>query len=366
MRTITLHFLLLVLSLTFVPSTWAVTLNWSRICDISWTDEVVDFTAGGAVSPLDLADTPQDYSQAVHVWCYEAPDITSGDAQHMGLVVEQQHNSATSFLAMSANQANQSLLPFVFCLGNHGSNLLCVDTVNKKLTYNWGTDASVPSLMPQIFQKVTDGEMPDDCATKGTCGKGRVLPIPKGPYVYVAHVHITTDPKKISLSPPIPGAYSDKITLRLDGQVASGRWWSPDINIGGNNNPTVTLAATLKDDCRIINTPDVHFDGAFSSELTQTQDITLRCTNTTPYTISFQGENDSIGWHQMKSQTSDTFLRYQMYKDELHTQVWDANQAAGEGNGKEQKLRVFYATDPSQQNVPAGSYKDTVTMTLSY
>ncbi len=54
MRTITLHFLLLALSLAFVPSTWAITINWSKICDISWTDEVVDFTAGGAVSPLNL------------------------------------------------------------------------------------------------------------------------------------------------------------------------------------------------------------------------------------------------------------------------------------------------------------------------
>ncbi|MFC0228342.1 Csu type fimbrial protein [Serratia aquatilis] len=363
MRMITLNLLLLALSLTCMPSAWAVTADWKHICTIHWDNEVIDFTAGGAVSPLELADTPQDYSQAVHVWCYEAPDVTTGDAQHIGLVIEQQ-SSATSFLAMSTNQANQSLLPFVFCLGNHGSNLLCVDAVNKKLTYDWGTDPSIPALMPQIFQKVTDGEMPDDCKAHNDCH--RWLPFHSGPYDYVAHVHITTDPKQIASSPPTPGTYSDVIHLRLNGQVASGRKLLPDFDLSQTNNPTVTLQATLKDDCRIISTPDVNFDGAFSSELWHLQSISVRCTNTTPYTISFQGLNDINGWHQMKSQTSDTFLRYQMYKDISHTQVWDGSKTAGVGTGKEYVVEVYYATDPSQPNVPAGVYKDTVTMTLSY
>ncbi|SFM97016.1 Spore coat protein U (SCPU) domain-containing protein [Izhakiella capsodis] len=327
---------------------------------------------GGAISPLDLTTTKQVYQQPVQVWCDTAPDDTSTSGQEVGLVIDTQSTPNTTTLSLSppTTSLSNNLLPIKLCLGRRNATQLCLSSIYDKRTYKWGGGSSKVSLSSLMFIDMN----PKDKKYGDKCHDGKGEPWCAdlwgyaGPYRNMIAVHFVTDPLAIANAPPAPGKYTDKITATINGNVGTGKGdWSvfpSAVDFSGEDNPTIYLTATLEPDCRIDSAPDVSMSGNLSSQLSSEQTITVTCTNTTPYTMSFAGANDIAGWHQMKSDTNSDMLRYQIYSNSTHTALWNTQKFTG--SGLLQKHDIYYATDPLQANLPAGTYQDTETLTVSY
>ena len=148
---------------------------------------------------------------------------------------------------------------------------------------------------------------------------------------------------------------------------------------GTLNAATVTsdlsVTATVSSTC-VVSTSPVAFgtyNPSSASDSVSTGTVTITCTNGTTYTVSLDaGANESsagnVGTRRMKANTSD-YLPYQLYKDEAHTAVWgDAGAdilGSQTGNGSAQAISV-YGVVLKNQYVSAGSYVDTVVVTITY
>ena len=142
------------------------------------------------------------------------------------------------------------------------------------------------------------------------------------------------------------------------------------------NNLSVT--ATVAASC-IITTNAVAF-GAYdpivankTANLDSTGTVTVTCTNGSVNTITLgQGANATVGstdalpLRQMAATTNR--LSYQLYTDAARLVVWGNTVGAGiarTGNGVADPLTV-YGNVTAGQNVPAGSYSDTVVATVTF
>ncbi|HSW12639.1 MAG TPA: spore coat U domain-containing protein [Solimonas sp.] len=100
-----------------------------------------------------------------------------------------------------------------------------------------------------------------------------------------------------------------------------------------------------------------------------TADIHPRCTNTTPYQLGLNnGLNASGSTRRMKSPAGN-YISYELYRDSGRSQRWGNTQGtdtvAGTGSGSAQNVTVYGRVAP-QATPLAGSYADTVTVTIYY
>lgn len=338
------------------------TTNWSKVCSIHWEDTIPDITQGGRISPLDLMDNDHSFDVTTHVWCLDSPNVTDQKGQYINAIVQSQTSPGSSLYLQSKDpKHSDSVIPFTACLGQRELQAhMCIDKINEEASYVWG-DGKTPSLTPSFLIKRKDGDPVDP--------EGKHWGVLT--YDYIGHVHIYIDRAKI-VTPPVPGDYVDNVKVLFSGVLATGHggsWYSPlpeGVDITANNNPTLQVNAHFVDACRIESAPDVNFSGAFSSEMTQTQNVVVTCTNSTPFTVSFQSENNPAeGQGQMKGQNGQGFINYGIYSDPAFTQRWDLSHQF-KGTGKAQTIPVYYRTDSSQQNQKAGTYTDTVTMVVNF
>jgi len=95
--------------------------------------------------------------------------------------------------------------------------------------------------------------------------------------------------------------------------------------------------------------------------------LNVNCTTGTPYAVSLNGGlfPDTDGMRRM-TLGSDT-IKYGLYKTAGTAQPWDATSPkTGTGNGAAQSLTVYGRVASGSTNVPAGTYVDTVTATITY
>ncbi|MBN9206916.1 spore coat U domain-containing protein [Methylibium petroleiphilum] len=101
--------------------------------------------------------------------------------------------------------------------------------------------------------------------------------------------------------------------------------------------------------------------------------LTVRCTNTTPYTVALDAGIHAGGaavfGNRNMSNGAQT-IGYQLYLDAGRATVWGNGTASsstvpGTGTGSNQSLTI-YGRLPSLTGVVPGSYSDTVTVTISY
>lgn len=104
--------------------------------------------------------------------------------------------------------------------------------------------------------------------------------------------------------------------------------------------------------------------------------VSVTCTNSSPYSVGMgQGNNYSGGSNRMAS--SGNFLPYVLYTDVALTHAWTTSAstttctvangcALGTGNGSAQTITI-YGQVPTTASAPvAGTYSDTVLMTVTY
>lgn len=360
-------FIISLLALSFITTTrcYALTMDWGLFCSVHWEDQIPEITQNGQISALDLLESDHHYDVVTHVWCPVASNDTKTQ-QHIGVVVKSQ-STAGNKLALHSTSNQKYIVPFQACLGDRSRDAhLCADKKDDFQEYWWGKQVPAgktghdQSLIPHFMEKKTakDPNAPDKPFWSTAFSMD-----------YIGHVQIYLDKANMDTSEdnlPIPGEYEDEVKVTFNGEMASGNFAIPDLDITKNNSPTLHIKAYFTASCKINSAPNVELEGAFSSELTAQQIVDVTCTHTTPYTISFKSSNQTTNQHyRLLSADKSHSINYGIYTDSSFTRPWNDHQQYI-GTGKRQRIPVYYRTDSTQEDQVAGTYSDEVTITINY
>lgn len=149
--------------------------------------------------------------------------------------------------------------------------------------------------------------------------------------------------------------------------------------MAGTATSNLTVSSSVPNNCT-ISTASIDFGnydpvGAnASTNASGTGTVTVTCTSGASANIKLsQGSNadpastDAIPMRRLKDAGTNR-LSYGLYKDNIHTQIWGNTAGTGvshTGTGSAQAMTVFGLISAGQ-NVPAGSYSDTVVAEISF
>lgn len=134
-----------------------------------------------------------------------------------------------------------------------------------------------------------------------------------------------------------------------------------------------SVTASVAPQCSTYVTNDLDFGTvaapSIAGNLDRTTTFGLTCTNQTAWNIGLDnGANASGSVRRMRLGTSGNYVSYELYRDSARTQRWGTtigtDTQAGTGTGSAQTVTV-YGRVPAQRPA-AGSYTDTVTVTITY
>lgn len=122
-----------------------------------------------------------------------------------------------------------------------------------------------------------------------------------------------------------------------------------------------------------VNASPLNFgtqSGLLNTRVDASTTLNVQCSNTTPYQVGLSAGQHSNGDMNARKMVKGTgAVSYQLYRDATRTQVWGntvgTNTVAGTGNGNVQPLTV-YGSVPPQTTQSAGTYNDTVIVTVTY
>lgn len=139
---------------------------------------------------------------------------------------------------------------------------------------------------------------------------------------------------------------------------------------GGTGNFPFTVSANVPPQCSFRGITDLDFGavpGLIDSHRDQTSSISLACTGRTPWAMSLDnGQNAVRTQRRMRRATSGDFIGYQLFRDPQRTQRWGGTtNVIGTGTGTTQAVTV-YGRVFGGQAVPAGRYRDVITVTVTY
>jgi spore coat protein U-like protein len=138
----------------------------------------------------------------------------------------------------------------------------------------------------------------------------------------------------------------------------------------------LSVTATVSANCTISTTAVAfgEYDPVSvnaATPLDVTGQVNVKCTTGAPTTITLgQGADpdpastDAVPVRRMKA--GSNYLNYQLYSEVTHTTVWNNDTGtANTGTGATQNIDVFGRV-AAGQNVPTGSYTDTVVATITF
>ncbi len=128
---------------------------------------------------------------------------------------------------------------------------------------------------------------------------------------------------------------------------------------------------TILNECVINSVTDLDFGttGLLNAAVDATATINLRCTENAPYDIGLDGGGTGDTSARQMSDGSGNTVDYQMYQDAARTVAWgnvvgtDTKSASGTGVDE---THTIYGRVPAQATPPAGTYTDTVLVTVTY
>lgn len=132
------------------------------------------------------------------------------------------------------------------------------------------------------------------------------------------------------------------------------------------------VSAAVTSNCFVSASP-LNFGnsvGLLTSVVNATTTLGVQCSNTTPYNVGLDGgQNSGSNINARKMILGTSSIAYQLYQNSGRTTVWGntvgSNTVAGTGNGNTQSLTV-YGSVPAQVTPPAGTYNDTIVVTVTY
>lgn len=160
--------------------------------------------------------------------------------------------------------------------------------------------------------------------------------------------------------------------LAMVGAMAAGS--SVSMKAAGSAAENLAVGAAVNGNCTIA-TSSLAF-GAYDPIAANASDpldgsgvVTLTCTKKATAVIALGlGANASGATRQM-SDGDGNLLTYELYQDAARTTVWDDDAgtlAAPEAPSKAPRDFTVYGRVPGNQDVPAGSYSDTVEATVNF
>ncbi|MFN3944106.1 MAG: spore coat U domain-containing protein [Allosphingosinicella sp.] len=139
-------------------------------------------------------------------------------------------------------------------------------------------------------------------------------------------------------------------------------------------NSSLPVSATVTANCT-ITTSAVSFGSVNTlsgSNVDGTGGITVTCTNGTSWSASAgagSGTGATLASRRMTS--GSNLLNYNLFTDAARTSIWGNGTSStvaltGTGSGTAQNLTIYGRVASGQTSAPAGSYADTVSVTVSY
>lgn len=134
-----------------------------------------------------------------------------------------------------------------------------------------------------------------------------------------------------------------------------------------------TVQIQITSECLInsASTLDFGASGVLSAAVAATSEIIVQCTSGTTYNVGLNaglGAGATVAARLMTGPASAT-VTYSLYTDVAHTDVWGntigTDTVSGTGTGAAQTYTV-YGQVPAQSTPAAGTYSDTVTVTVTY
>lgn len=148
----------------------------------------------------------------------------------------------------------------------------------------------------------------------------------------------------------------------------------------GTNTANLSVQLVITASCTInaatLTFPSTAGTALTSTAITGSTTVQVNCTNNSPYSIGMgQGANYASGSNQLAS--GGYSLPYGLYVDAAYTLPWTTGASSttctttndcylGTGNGSAQNISI-YGKVPTVATAPAaGTYSDTVTMTITF
>jgi len=177
----------------------------------------------------------------------------------------------------------------------------------------------------------------------------------------------------------IPGTYVWSTTSPV---VAYAAYLLASPNCSSNPGTTTNAGsspwtATIAGNC-IVSTTPLNFGNAslLTSNVDGVGTISVKCTNTTPYSIGLDN-GLHVNGSQRRMQASSSFINYNLYTDAARTSAWTGATSAttctsgtntcvlGTGTALNQNVSV-YGRVPPQTSPPPGVYADTIIVTVTF
>lgn len=133
-----------------------------------------------------------------------------------------------------------------------------------------------------------------------------------------------------------------------------------------------SASANVPHQCTISTATDLSFGsipGLIDRPYDQTSSISLSCTRRTPWDIHLDNGQNAQGNARRMRMGADNYVVYELYRNPGRTQRWGTQKGVdtvpGTDEGSGQTVTV-HGRVPAGQQVPAGEYRDTVTVTVTY
>ena len=163
------------------------------------------------------------------------------------------------------------------------------------------------------------------------------------------------------------------LTAAVSGLALGGTLWVKPA-FAGTDTSNLSVSATVINNCTIITSPADFGGYASDFNLNATGTIEASCSASSSATITLdQGTNAAPGSTDASpsrrlSNDSGDFLNYNLYQDSSATLIWGNTSGTGvvindTGTGV---TKAVHGKIPLGQNVPAGSYLDTVVATITF
>ncbi|WWP00289.1 MAG: spore coat protein U domain-containing protein [Candidatus Dasytiphilus stammeri] len=136
----------------------------------------------------------------------------------------------------------------------------------------------------------------------------------------------------------------------------------------GKGSTFITLHAIIKKDCMINNLPDIQFgSNALVSQFKPLNiNMTVSCTKQENYNIWFtEGNHIQDQWRQL-SDDNNHYIQYNIYHPDTNL-IWNKNSKKKFlGTGVPNRIYYNALINPTQTDLPSGSYSDTVSVVIEY
>lgn len=136
---------------------------------------------------------------------------------------------------------------------------------------------------------------------------------------------------------------------------------------------TMPVSATVTENCVIAGQPldFASVDVTSGAEVTGAGSVTVTCTQGVEYTLNADvAEGGDATARTMTSTSGTEVLSYALFTDAARTQAWgngvSGQPLTGTGTGSEEAVSIYAKVAANQNALPADTYTDTVSMTITY